>query len=105
METLNQMFDAIAAALQSALINPLLTESLFRSGFFWGLAVAFVIGSFSRVGVSLWNQVLQFFGPSQKPATNPGPSSFSQLTGCLGAAIGLAIGGAFVILLVTAMRK
>lgn len=77
------------------IIKPLLerftNDACFRSGFYWGLMVTLVIGLVARQLLYYWNRVLQFFKPTQKPATNPGPSPLSTCMGAILAFLALMI--------------
>jgi hypothetical protein len=68
-------------------INPFLArladDSSFRSGCLWGLFIALFIGLVSRQLLYWWNRVLQFFRPTKKPATDPGPSPSKTYAGAV----------------------
>lgn len=75
-------------------------DGSFRSGFWWGLFIALLIGWASRQIIYRWNQFLQFFNPTQTPATEPGPSPFRTLIQAIFAFVVLAIVFIFILLLI-----
>jgi hypothetical protein len=83
-----QEFVDIVADVLRPFVDRLTGDSAFRSGCFSAFLAALVIGYVSRKILYFWNRVLQFFKPTQKPATNPGPSPFNT---CVGAIFGLLV--------------
>jgi hypothetical protein len=92
---------AIAGILKP-LLDGLASDASFRSGFCWGLMIALAVGFLSREVLYRWNKVLQFFKPTQKPATNPGPSPFST---CMGAIFALLVLMIILVIIVLAIAR
>jgi hypothetical protein len=69
--------------LDAALLTPLSTEPLFRSGFFTALWFMFVGAVTMYVFRWFWTRIAVVFRPIKSPATRDGPSPFSLLVGCL----------------------
>lgn len=86
--------------LDAALWTPLVTSDMFTRGFFWGLVVALAVGTLSRLALYVYAPIKVFFKPTQRPATQPGPSPYSRLIGCFGSLLKLGLIAAILILLV-----
>lgn len=76
-------YSFIFDVLRDAIFVPLTTSDDYAAGFFWGLVVAVVIGGASRFILWARGLIRAFFNPTKVPATNPGPSGYSRLKGCV----------------------
>ncbi len=97
MDALLQMlFDVVHPLLDfcnAEMFQPLVNDSRYRTGFFWGVAMSFILGFSFRQLAYRWEKVRDFFKPGKEPASKDAPSpaakavststSFVSAFGCL----------------------
>lgn len=99
METIVELLKSIAAWLWNAIgtmIERLISEPSYRSGFGACLVTIFVGGGLVRVLVYAWDRVLSFFRATKappKPSEGPTPVGLGE--GCLGGVIILILAAVF----------
>lgn len=82
MDVIEGIFGSAVDEIFARIVNPLLWDPSYQSGFFWGLATAgalaiikFIFDTFAY----LWDRILQFFKATKGPSEpSKGPSPFAM---------------------------
>jgi hypothetical protein len=83
--------NAILDALNNFLLEPLLFDSSYRQGFCTAAFMLLIVGAISRYLLGGLKPIRDYFKATKVPSTHAGPSSFNQLTGCVGKSLKFAI--------------
>ncbi len=86
------MIDGIVAALT--------TDPSSQEGFVVGLISAAVLGFLASRLLYFWGVIMQFFSPTRRPATNPGPTPADTFSGCVVSALAFLVVALLVALVI-----
>ena len=82
MDVILDIIDAIVDGLVAHILQPFVTDGMYRRGFLTALLVGFVLNKLISAILSARALILGFFLPSPLPATRPGPSGADKAKGC-----------------------
>ena len=80
----------VSEGIRIAIVDPFSRDAAYRTGFFSGLVVAFVVGSVSLWVLRWWADVRRYFNATPR-SFDPGPSPRAISGGCRAAVIRLIL--------------